>query len=247
MYTQAAQLKRYHREGHLESATWIITFFAVVLVDVDIGYVSYTIHIQSHTHLVKIKLFKIKINYISRLMFGISVSLVALYIKGWKSRFAVMGNLPKTDLYVNLETHKKAVKVPNINIFQYIGALNFASCGSFKRALYECVNTTEIKKSKNLTDEINSDETKTLKNFRNYGLIIDLSAVTHIDVAACKTLSEIQTDMLAYNTIMYLTCPSDHVFEAIKHAEYLSYGEFNMLPSIHDAVLYFQGTSSHQV
>lgn len=34
---QAADLPRYHREGKLESLTWIVTFGAVVLVDVDVG------------------------------------------------------------------------------------------------------------------------------------------------------------------------------------------------------------------
>lgn len=40
MYTQAAELKRFHKESIIESLTWIVTFSAVVLVDVDIGYVS---------------------------------------------------------------------------------------------------------------------------------------------------------------------------------------------------------------
>lgn len=39
MYTQAGQLPRYFREGKLEGLTWIVTFSAVVAVDVDIGYV----------------------------------------------------------------------------------------------------------------------------------------------------------------------------------------------------------------
>lgn len=37
MYTQAGDLKRFHKESKLESFTWMITFIAVVLVDVDIG------------------------------------------------------------------------------------------------------------------------------------------------------------------------------------------------------------------
>lgn len=37
MYTQAGELPRYFREGKLEGLTWIVTFSAVVLVDVDIG------------------------------------------------------------------------------------------------------------------------------------------------------------------------------------------------------------------
>lgn len=39
MYTQALQLKRFHKESKIESLTWFVTFWAVVLVDVDIGYV----------------------------------------------------------------------------------------------------------------------------------------------------------------------------------------------------------------
>lgn len=34
---QAGELKRFHREGKLETFTWIITFVAVVLGDVDVG------------------------------------------------------------------------------------------------------------------------------------------------------------------------------------------------------------------
>lgn len=39
MYMQAGELKRFHQESIIESLTWIVTFSAVVLVDVDIGYV----------------------------------------------------------------------------------------------------------------------------------------------------------------------------------------------------------------
>lgn len=83
----------------------------------------------------------------------------------------------------------------------------------------------------------NADEVRKLQA---HALIIDMSAVTHLDVAGCKTLVEIQTDMLLSNTILYLTAPNDDVFEAIKRAELLSIGEFIVLPSIHDAVLYFK-------
>lgn len=38
MYTQAGALTRFHKESKLESMTWIVTFVAVVLVDVDIGW-----------------------------------------------------------------------------------------------------------------------------------------------------------------------------------------------------------------
>lgn len=178
---------------------------------------------------------------------GICISLIALYIKGWKSQWALLGNVADTDIYVNLATHKRANEISNMQIFQYIGALNFASCGTFKRTLYKTINIADYKKRLDLADERNLDDSEVLKKLQPLAIIIDLSAVTHMDVAACKVLSEIQTDMLLFNTIMYLTCPNDRVFEAIKHAEHLSVGEFMVLPSIHDAVLYFKGSSSREV
>lgn len=181
-----------------------------------------------------------------RLFFGICVSLVALYIKGWKSQCGLLGNLPDTDIYVGLNTHRRAVEVPNVKIFQYIGAVNFASCGTFKRTLYKLIDITEYQR-RQVIEEKNLDDTELLKKLQPRALIIDLSAVTHIDVAATKAFAEIQTDMLLCNTLVYLTCPNDRVFEAIKHAEHLSIGEFLMLPSIHDAVLYFRGAANQDV
>lgn len=40
MYVQAAALPRFYREGKLEAISWVVTFIAVVLVDVDVGYVN---------------------------------------------------------------------------------------------------------------------------------------------------------------------------------------------------------------
>lgn len=37
MYMQAGELMRFHRESKLNSLTWVVTFTAVVLMDVDVG------------------------------------------------------------------------------------------------------------------------------------------------------------------------------------------------------------------
>lgn len=165
-------------------------------------------------------------------------SLITLYAKGWKSQHHLLGALPNTEIYVNIETHRKAIELPNMNIFRYIGAINFASSNTFKRALYESVDNTLLRCHNNDAQQKSSDEVRKLQA---HALIVDLSAVNHLDVAGCKTLAEIQTDMLLSNTILYLTAPNDDVFEAIKRAELLSIGEFVVLPTIHDAVLYFKG------
>lgn len=78
-------------------------------------------------------------------------------------------------------------------------------------------------------------------------LIIDLSHVTHLDVAGSKTLIEIQKEIELFNTQMILTGPNDRVFDAIKHAEVLGVGKFQVMASIHDAVIYAKSTHKESI
>lgn len=68
-------------------------------------------------------------------------------------------------------------------------------------------------------------------------LIVDLSGVSHIDVAGVKTIQEIKKEMELLNVQLILTGPNDRVFAIFKHAEWLGVGSFWIMPSIHDAVL----------
>lgn len=176
-----------------------------------------------------------------RLLFGIICSLLAIYIKGWQSSCALLGAINDTGHYVNLETHKKAIELPNIKIFQYIGAINFASAGSFKRSLYKKVGEIRPKPT-----ELNGND-GVLKKLQPHAVIVDLSCVSNIDVAACKVFAEIQTDLLLSNTVMYLSGPNDRLVDTLRYAELLSIGKFSIFPTIHDGVLYFQSSSAENV
>lgn len=171
-------------------------------------------------------------------MFGIACSLLTMYIKGWKSQNALLGELPGTGLYVNIDTHQKAVELPFIKIFQYTGAINFASSSSFKRSLFKRINGFTSAKC----DANAKDDCDILRKLQPHVVIIDLTNVTHIDIAACKTFSEIQTDLLISNTVTYLAGPNDRIYETIRHAELLSINKFAVFPSVHDAVLYFKAS-----
>lgn len=73
-------------------------------------------------------------------------------------------------------------------------------------------------------------------------LIVDLSGVTHIDVAGVKMFQEIKKEMELLSVQLILTGPNDRVFAVFKHAEWLGVGSFWMMPSIHDAVLWAKST-----
>lgn len=73
-------------------------------------------------------------------------------------------------------------------------------------------------------------------------LIVDLSGVSHIDVAGVKIFQEIKKEMELLGVQLILTGPNDRVYAVFKHAEWLGVGSFWVMPSIHDAVLWAKST-----
>lgn len=235
MYMQAAELRRFRRESTLNALTWLVTFTAVVLVDVDIGLVA-----------------------------GIVVSLVAIYVKGWRTAHCQLGRVAGTELYADTRTHAAARAVPGVCIFRHTGALSFAFAGSFKRALYEAVpvttealrraaqlkatapeTTTTTKAPSNGSGaREDAEQQQTLLAASTRWVVLDLGAVTHMDVAALKTCREIERDLAVLGVRLLLAAPNDRVFEAIQHAEWLEVGRFVVMATVHDAVLYATGPAT---
>lgn len=77
MLVQVRDFIRFYKEDRLEGLTWMCTFLSVTLIDIDIG-----------------------------LFCGIIMSIIALYLKGWKSYSSVLGVIHDTGIYVDITTHK---------------------------------------------------------------------------------------------------------------------------------------------
>lgn len=69
-------------------------------------------------------------------------------------------------------------------------------------------------------------------------MIVDLSAVAHLDFSGCEILSEVQKELTILGAIFYLACPGDGVFDMLQRSQLLGEGPFHIFPTIHDAVLY---------
>lgn len=165
------------------------------------------------------------------------MSLIAVYIKGWKSTYALLGRVPGTDIYVDIKTHRLAQQIKNVQIFRYNGAVNFASRTNFKRSLYKVIQI-DCKTIRKASVGADVDAGKSLLPTPMRTLVLDLSCVSHMDVAAFKTCQEIQKEMILLNTRLILTCPNDRVLDAIQHAQWLSVGTFMVMPTVHDAVTF---------
>lgn len=206
MFMQAKKLKTFAKQGKLEVLTWLCSFLGVILIDIDIG-----------------------------LFLGICVSFLALYIKGWKPSSALLGTLPSSAIYVDLENHKKAVPVPNTKIFRYTGSLNFATRSTYKKDLYTAIEI-DHRKIRRASYVVQMNGESKMLNFSI--LIIDLSSTCHMDTAGCNTLTEISKELKILGIRMYLASPQDRVYDTLVHSMSLGEGPFNVLPTIHDAVLF---------
>uniref|UniRef100_A0AAG5DPX5 STAS domain-containing protein n=1 Tax=Anopheles atroparvus TaxID=41427 RepID=A0AAG5DPX5_ANOAO len=211
MLIQVYHIKKFHREGSLELFVWCVTFLSVVIIDIDIG-----------------------------LLIGVVISLLALYVKGWRTYYSVLGTVPDTAIYVDIGSHQRAEELPYIKIFKYTGAVNFANKNNFKKALFK---ETKVFQRTNVTltpryygESTGLQSTKTV--------IIDLSSVPHIDTAACKMLTDIKQQLEKINVALLLATPADCVYDALLHAESIGEGGFHVFPTIHDAVIYTQGNAT---
>jgi solute carrier family 26, other len=209
MLMQIKELKSVRKEGIFETMVWVGTFLSVVIIDIDIG-----------------------------LMMGICISLLALYIKGWKAYDCLLGEIPETGIYVDLATHKGACEVPDTKIFRYTGSLNFASKSGFKKSLFDKVGV-DTKVMRRASVFAGRHEATGLQGMHT--LIIDLSCIAHVDVSACKMFNEIKKEMQLLGVAFLLASPTDRVYDALMHSESYNGASFKIFATVHDAVLYVQG------
>lgn len=193
-------VRRFAREGKVELMVWMVAFTTCVVIDIDVG-----------------------------LFAGLLVSLFALYLKGWKSYSCLLGQVPGTEIYIDVKTHRAVAQIPFTRIFHYCGSINFASRASFKKDLYKAIGF----KANAFEEQIRT-------------VIIDLLAVAHLDHSGCKSLEEINDDIKHCGAELFLVSASDNLFNSLSHAQQLGGAALESFTTVHDAVLYSQRTSSSE-
>lgn len=185
---------------------WTSTFLGVVLIEIDVG-----------------------------LLVGVILSLFVFYLKGFKSYSCSLGQMPGTDIYVDVNAHKNAVEVPHVKIFRFYGSINFATSSSFKMNLFSslAIDQSSIRRAGNSTPEKIREYNKGIEF-----VVLDLQAVSHLDVRGYKSLVEIKKDLKIMEMEVFLANASDVVYNAIVKAVQLGEVEFDIFPTIHDAILY---------
>uniref|UniRef100_A0A131Y9N8 Sulfate/bicarbonate/oxalate exchanger sat 1 n=1 Tax=Rhipicephalus appendiculatus TaxID=34631 RepID=A0A131Y9N8_RHIAP len=196
--------------SRLDALTWIITFTSVVILDIDIGIAA-----------------------------GIGFSVVTVILRTLVPYVSFLGNVPDTDIYLDVKRYKKAQEIPRVKIFHFSSALYFANRDVFKNSLMEAIigNSEETRSLLEDQGKYNAADEGSIA-----AVILDCSACVYIDSSGIETLKEILKELRDSQVVVYFACCSVPTYKVLLRSDILEM--FNtpiVFPTIHDAVLHLPG------
>ena len=114
MFMQVKDFTAAMKTSPLDALVWLVTFLTVVIVDIDIG-----------------------------LGVGVVASISVLVYRGHRPHSAVLGLLPGTEIYADVNLYPTAIQAAGIKIFRWAGAIHFANGETFRHVIDSHLQATE--------------------------------------------------------------------------------------------------------
>lgn len=227
MFMQIKDMPVIWRQSPFDGMIWLTTFLAVVLLDIDYG-----------------------------LGLGVALSLICVLIMGQRPQVCRLGQVPNTQIYLDINRYQAASEISGIRIVQVAGGLHFANKEHVRRKVYRLIGEIPDNDTK---DIIVKDPTKTyeqtdvqektdgdsttlmLESTQVRCLILDMMSVCFVDPSAIKTLVTMYKDLKSRGLTFCLADCSATVHERMMHCNFFEdFPDSQVFPSVHDAVLYAQ-------
>ncbi|KAL6267139.1 hypothetical protein P5V15_000218 [Pogonomyrmex californicus] len=209
MLTKVTEFVKFWRLDRIDAGIWAITFIVVILFDVEYG-----------------------------LLVGILLCIGRLLVLAMRPYTCKLALAPGTELYLDAKRYKGTVEIPGIRIFHYSGSLNFASRQYFREEVYKVAGIIPQKElNRRQKAACNGTVAEEIKKLRI--LILDFSALSHIDLAGANALRNIVDEYCAIQVSMYIAGCSGPVYETMRKFNLTEYNEnhfFAMFPTVADAV-----------
>ncbi|XP_041785260.1 solute carrier family 26 member 10-like [Anopheles merus] len=204
---QVTQLKSFWRQSWIDGMVWILTFLSVVLLAIDIG-----------------------------LLVGIVLSICCIFFRALKPYTCLLGNVPNTDIYLDVNRYDGLIQHTGIKLFHYCGALNFASRAAFKTTVCETLGinlTEEIKRRKD------PDWKPSMEQSSCRVLVLDFTSLSSIDPSAVGTFKAMVREFEELDIQIVLAGCQPPVFEVMLKCGLVGDIEkpyCRLFTSVHDAV-----------
>ncbi|XP_076870621.1 solute carrier family 26 member 6, like 1 isoform X2 [Brachyhypopomus gauderio] len=108
MFKQYTDIVTLWRSNKMDLLVWLVTWVSTVLFNLDMGLAA-----------------------------SISFTILTVIFRTQSPRYSVLGNLPGTELYLDMETHREVREVPGITIFRSSATVYFANAELYLEALKE--------------------------------------------------------------------------------------------------------------
>ncbi|KAF8411508.1 hypothetical protein HHK36_004060 [Tetracentron sinense] len=159
------------------------------------------------------------------LLIAVSISFAKILLQVTRPRTAILGRLPRTTVYRNIQQYPDATKIPGVLVIRVDSAIYFSNSNYIKERILRW-----------LTDEEEQMKAKYLPRIQF--LIVEMSPVTDIDTSGIHALEELYRSLQKRNVQLVLANPGRVVMDklhASKFADLIS--EDNIFLTVADAVL----------
>ncbi|GJS33341.1 sulfate transporter 1.3-like protein [Tanacetum coccineum] len=159
------------------------------------------------------------------LLIAVAISFAKILLQVTRPRTAVLGKIPKTSVYRNVEQYPGATRVPGVLIVRVDSAIYFSNSNYVKERILRWL----------------SDEEETFKDHPKIEyLIVDMSPVTDIDTSGIHAVEELYASLQKRNVQLILTNPGQTVLDKL-HTSHCAdlIGEDKIFLTVADAVLTF--------
>ncbi|CAL5329633.1 unnamed protein product [Camellia sinensis] len=159
------------------------------------------------------------------LLIAVTISFAKILLQVTRPRTAILGKLPRTTVYRNIQQYPDATKVPGILIVRVDSAIYFSNSNYVKERILRW-----------LIDE--EEEVKENNQPNIQYLIVEMSPVTDIDTSGIHALEELYRSLHKKDVQLVLANPGQAVIDKLHASEFATLvGEDNIFLTVADAVL----------
>ncbi|XP_076357454.1 prestin-like isoform X2 [Tachypleus tridentatus] len=224
---QIGELRELWKTSKLDTLTWLATFFAVVVLDVDYG-----------------------------LIIGIVFSLITVLYRSQVPKTSILGHIPGTEFYRDIAKYPTARLIPGIRICHFGASLYFANKEFFRSEIYRLAGVHPQELSRHTSTPALGDGAKfslleedDLKKSISqpslwddshvYCVILSSSAIGYVDTAGAKAILEVVKEYADAGIVVYLAGLTDSLLERLERLEFFEHiPRDHIFPSVHDAVVF---------
>ncbi|KAG0480377.1 hypothetical protein HPP92_011235 [Vanilla planifolia] len=151
--------------------------------------------------------------------------LVAILLQVTRPRTAILGNLPGTKIYRNIEQYPDGIQVPGVLVVRVDSAIYFTNSNYVKERILRW-----------LADEDEKHKTKHLPRIEF--LIVEMSPVTDIDTSGIHALEELYKSLQKREVQLALANPGPVVMEKLHASEFMEkIGHDSVFLTVGEAVM----------